>query len=117
MNKLICYNCNGLGEKTRSRGPHSSIHRTTKCYTCMGSGELELTIESFKNSIIHHLDNLNRPSIKTDIHALWGEVKSWCENKHHVMGGSYASYGKEISVIIKIDPRQFRFPVAFSELK
>jgi hypothetical protein len=83
----------------------------------MGSGELELTIESFKNSIIHHLDNLNRPSIKTDIHALWGEVKSWCENKHHVMGGSYASYGKEISVIIKIDPRQFRFPVAFSELK
>lgn len=116
MSKIICYNCNGLGEKTRSRGPHPSIYRTTKCYTCAGSGELNISTESLKDSIVYYLNKLNRKSIKTDISALWSEVKSWCKNKCYEMGGSYASWQTEISVVIVIDSQKFRFTIAFSEL-
>lgn len=35
-----CPNCGGTGDKVRARSSHHSIGRVSKCFTCMGAGEI-----------------------------------------------------------------------------
>lgn len=116
MDKIICYNCNGLGEKTRSRGNHSSIFKVTKCYTCNGTGELETSEESLKDSIIYHLKKLDEPEIKTNITLLWNQIKTWCKDRNYIMGGSYVSNGNKVNAKILIKPKIFKFSISFTNL-
>jgi hypothetical protein len=117
MGKIRCYNCNGTGEKLVSRGNHASIFKVHSCYRCNSTGELDLTIDSLKESLIHYLKNLNDSSIREEVTVLWSNAKYWATTNSYIMGGSYASWGEIISVNIRIKNKNFRFTISFEELK
>ena len=115
--KIICYNCNGLGEKTRSRGNHSSIHRTTKCYTCKGDGELKISKDSLKETIIHYLKGLKNNNITKDVDVLWNETKAWCNQNGYTTGVLTEMRKNSINVSIKFNNEILRFTISFVNLQ
>ena len=114
--KITCYNCNGLGEKTRQRGNHPIIHRTTKCYTCNGEGELEISDKNLKEAIIFSLKKKKITTSKNRAIILWNETKTWCEENGYIMGGSYANRQDFINVTINTHNQTFRFKISFEDL-
>lgn len=115
--KITCYNCNGLGEKTRNRGNHPSVYRVTQCNTCRGDGTLILDATNLKETIIHNLKNQKKPRITESAIILWNEVKTWCESHGYTMGGSYANWQDYINVSINVNHKTIKFKISFADLK
>lgn len=115
--KIPCYNCNGLGEKTRERGNHPIIHRTTQCYTCMGEGDLKITTENVKEAIIYYLKKKNIITSRNKIVVLWNETKTWCEENGYTMGGSYANWQDYIDTTINTHNQLIKIRINLADLK
>ena len=71
-------------------------------------------MENVKQTLIEHLKDCY---IDNDIDKLWGETKSWFKSKLIEMGGSYASFGKEITVRVKINDDIITFKVSLKEVQ
>ena len=52
-----------------------------------------------------------------DVYSLWGEAKTYYKDKCIEMGGSYASWSKDISVTLNICGKLERFKVSIDECK
>lgn len=66
-----------------------------------------------KNQLIEYLKKQN---IDNSVTSLWNYAKEWAENNKYVMGGSYASWGTEISVNLKIKEEQYRFNITLKQV-
>jgi hypothetical protein len=70
---------------------------------------------NYKQDLVNHLKSLK---VKMNVHRLWGESKEWAENKGYCMGGSYASWGSDISVNLLVGKERIpRFEVHLNDLK
>lgn len=68
---------------------------------------------SFKPAMLAYLQKQGI----TEISELWGYAKTYAKNTCFEMGGSYASFGDHISVILLKDGIQERFKVSLEEVK
>ncbi len=62
------------------------------------------------------VDHLKTQGI-TDINVLWGVAKAFAKKKFYEMGGSYASFGKAITVHLLIKSKQHSFEISLEEVK
>ncbi len=53
----------------------------------------------------------------TEISVLWGYAKTYAKQNGYEMGGSYASFGKDITVILLKDGIRERFEISLEEVK
>lgn len=64
-----------------------------------------------KEELIKHL----RTKRVNNVFALWGETKAYYQSKLIEMGGGYASWRKDISVILNVGGELERFKVSVDE--
>ncbi len=69
--------------------------------------------KSFKPAMLVHLQKQGI----TEISELWGYAKTYAKQNCYEMGGSYASFGDEISVILVKDDIREEFKISLEEVK
>jgi len=72
-----------------------------------------ITEDNVREELISHLKTRY---INNDINRLWGETKSWFKDRLIEMGGSYASFGKDISVRAILNKKEIEFKVSLKEV-
>jgi len=70
-----------------------------------------------KNQMIADLKEKASLHIENQISLLWGYAKEWAKKKCYEMGGSYASFGKHISVHLIVNECHHRFDISFEEIQ
>jgi hypothetical protein len=71
----------------------------------------------YKQQLIDHLKGLYKSCKIDNVMTLWGESKTYFDNKGIPMGGSYASWETDITVNLNVNKEILRFKVDLSELK
>lgn len=64
-----------------------------------------------KSELVEHL----KTKEIEDVNSLWGEAKDYYKSRLIEMGGSYASFGKDITVTLKLLKEVVRFDVSIAE--
>ena len=72
-----------------------------------------LTVDDIKLDLINYLKEQHIDDVVT----LWSHSKHYMINKYGEMGGAYASFGKDITVIVNYNKEQYRFIVSLEEIK